>query len=114
MSCLLDVSCRQVLRIHSLNVFAEVLSTSCGKSITVQSPVGVVASNHMYKVIPSCLNCSLILTTEEGYQLTAMFHTFGTETGQGGACSKNRLDVYSGAMPVKEDLLSSKWQQWRL
>ena len=63
----------------------------------------------MYKVIPSCLNCSLIFTTEEGYQLTAIFHTFGTETGPGGACSKNRLDVYSGAMTVKEDLLSSRW-----
>ena len=72
------------------------------------SPVAVIASEHIYKVLPNCMNCSLTFAADEGNQLIATFHTFGTEVMPGGNCSKNRVDVYNSAVWEEDQLLSSK------
>lgn len=82
-------------------------SKSCGKTITVISALSVTPPEHLFKVIPNCLNCSLTFTASEGHQLSTTFHTFGTETGLKGKCTLNRLDVYNGQLVDKSQLLSN-------
>lgn len=80
---------------------------SCGQNITVTTAVSVIAAEHVYKVIPQCLYCSLSFDAEPGYQLSATFHTFGTETGPKGNCTKNRVDVYNGQLPDESQRVSN-------
>lgn len=85
------------------------ISKSCGKIVQVASALSVTSPEHVYKVLPNCLKCLLAFAAEDGYQLSATFHTFGTEAGPQGQCSMNRVDLYTGETMDKNQLLSSKY-----
>ena len=84
------------------------ISKSCGGNKTVTSAMSVISPEHNYKLLPNCLKCELLFKAEPGYQLSALFRTFGTDAGSQGQCNKNRIDVYNGNGVNTTELLSSK------